>query len=1409
MNRSIIRLVALLLLPALAGDPAIVMGSVGAGFHPRPQWEFNITQSIQMGDRHGGLPLQFSLFMSQALALPDDASVRPAGDSGAARLAELVALQGGHQPHPSAAPAAESVSRPESSSSAFVPFRTWFKEVDWEKFVKKGAIALDVDGNLLGRGETLDKYPEVRDALAYLLRRGVRVAILSGNSYTTLEERDVAPLRGALGEDTQALSRLTVYGNASTAKYQFDPKTGQSVLAQDYGQEFTMTQSEKDAVAEILREEGKHKFGLTEPQIREWLAWYEKQWGVKKKHMKAPWATGEPYDPPQIRDKVTQNKDGGDLVMPLVELRDQIISVLYLPGAPAGCAEVRPRLIERFRNDPRLARLTRLFDIRPGGLGTIDFAVAKGIALANYIASEGIEPHRVYYFGDEFYVKKIGDDELLGNDMSIRHPATRDIHLQAVNKTEDAHQKFPVSLTLGEGYSALWIGSEHPATHNALIQLANALRQNEDLPAAPAIVPAEEAGWLRQLLAGFPALHGKSWIAALPAEELRLLAADPEGGLKALLERHVVRLSHRDYAQLLQRIKAGLKDRRNSRVRIEELLLASPVSATTVSPVAPGVVRPGGPTAAVFAGEVEVRYPVPEWVAAYVVPQLESYERHAREQGSRLRVFIRNIGWPEEAKANEAFERWAAALPGQPAVQDVLTKAEWRTLLQRFFDQKILPPARKTGLDIAAACRSGKEDDMTAVALRPIFRWMARRRIEVFMSQPDFEAWRLTQISHLAPGRGPVESYLIQARAQLDLEERIERTQEQAFQRQRAAFAAPGAQLVQLTLNPLGQAWKPARPEADPPSIKALRARLEDRPLSSADEDLALLQVEPFELLVTAISRASAGLSPRAAIALAASLMCRWTRAELEEYLRASEEDRAQLLGDWLGAHATPAEKARINPFEDHPEYSLAGDDADLQELQNHVPPRLRSEVEHRWGEWREAAARGPEALWQVLMEYFSRDWVMGILEKHFSSPAGKTAEIAPHVRPRQAAPLEAFSVVRTVSGDRRAIIHFHPDALRILETENPGLQARVEKILTTRFSRLTEGLDYDALGAARTVIVVLGRPVLINGQLIAALKLKAAVYEPEWFRESFDMDAHADLLEPGGRPGRKGELMVAHIDQRGVYRPKHDHAVPTGSGLREKALNEAEVNLEAFQLGQRIGLPLAWVEFPDQRTAADEAVGAIVLGQPLTTKERTADAISKKLNEAYPRWKQGRLTEGEQRSFAASLEAIFEEQGQALADFARAGFIHTSFHLSNSSLTEDEVFIHDTEATRRRRALTPAQTLGYLVVALQHSLISAAALAKAPFVAALRGCWTEALLRGFFGLTSLPAELARLSAGDLQTLLDRSEMYNRPLIEMDDPVILHLRAWMETDGKPEHNHPFAAPAGGIRHPEHGTRGAA
>jgi hypothetical protein len=67
MNRLIRHLVVLLLIPALAVDPGIVMGAVGAGFHPRPQSDVLSIRRNQISGRRGGLPLQ-SPFTSQALS---------------------------------------------------------------------------------------------------------------------------------------------------------------------------------------------------------------------------------------------------------------------------------------------------------------------------------------------------------------------------------------------------------------------------------------------------------------------------------------------------------------------------------------------------------------------------------------------------------------------------------------------------------------------------------------------------------------------------------------------------------------------------------------------------------------------------------------------------------------------------------------------------------------------------------------------------------------------------------------------------------------------------------------------------------------------------------------------------------------------------------------------------------------------------------------------------------------------------------------------------------------------------------------------------------------------------------------------------------------------------------------------
>ena len=149
------------------------------------------------------------------------------------------------------------------------------------------------------------------------------------------------------------------------------------------------------------------------------------------------------------------------------------------------------------------------------------------------------------------------------------------------------------------------------------------------------------------------------------------------------------------------------------------------------------------------------------------------------------------------------------------------------------------------------------------------------------------------------------------------------------------------------------------------------------------------------------------------------------------------------------------------------------------------LPFRLQREAEALWPQWQIAVRRGREALEEALMAFLDSPPVREILANHFSTPEEKARELAGRITALcDQASAVAFSSIEDVYCDRRARIHYLPDFLQILEQTNPGTRERVERILTTRFSRLTEGLDYDQRAGARTVLLVLGVPFRINGRL-------------------------------------------------------------------------------------------------------------------------------------------------------------------------------------------------------------------------------------------------------------------------------------------------------------------------------------
>ena len=194
-------------------------------------------------------------------------------------------------------------------------------------------------------------------------------------------------------------------------------------------------------------------------------------------------------------------------------------------------------------------------------------------------------------------------------------------------------------------------------------------------------------------------------------------------------------------------------------------------------------------------------------------------------------------------------------------------------------------------------------------------------------------------------------------------------------------------------------------------------------------------------------------------------------------------------------------------------------------------------------------------------------------------------------------------------------------------------------------------------------------------------------------------MDEHAHWVETTAREIHDGDLIELVVDKSGVVREEPEHSPPTGGGFVEAARHEAEVSLDAFAKGSPISLPLAWVEFPDQVSATDEPTGAVILGQPLPNRLRTSDFINEQMTDPYRRWKAGRLSAKEVLIAGRRIGILFEEKGRAFRDFLHNGFLHTNFHAGNSSVTDDGIFIHDTEMTRRRADLTTPQELGYLVI--------------------------------------------------------------------------------------------------------------
>ncbi|GEM_PF-6586208 len=334
------------------------------------------------------------------------------------------------------------------------------------KFLKKGALVFDVDGTILNKkGDQLGNYPDFIDGLLTLMKQGVPVAIISGNSVHEQMPRIVNPIRSALGADQSPISRLTLYANGGATRIDFN-ESGNPVRENAYNQQFyRITDEDLKNIQSALVELGKKQFGLTPEQVTEWQKWYA---GIKDfgpVTFELPWTKSEGgYEAPVI----PVGEMRGMVQAPWVEDRDRVqLSIKLLPKTPVDI-----RLKEVAASVKRvLGPNADRFDYYPGGFASLDInpkGVNKAIALTDLIEAFDRDPSQVFYFGDEFYRQMDEKDskkiKKLGNDVSILEVSA--VRPVAVNEAANA-------LIDDPNHRISWIGHSPQATHQTVIEIAN------------------------------------------------------------------------------------------------------------------------------------------------------------------------------------------------------------------------------------------------------------------------------------------------------------------------------------------------------------------------------------------------------------------------------------------------------------------------------------------------------------------------------------------------------------------------------------------------------------------------------------------------------------------------------------------------------------------------------------------------------------------------------------------------------------------------------------------------------------------------------------------------------------------------------------------------------------------------
>jgi hypothetical protein len=333
--------------------------------------------------------------------------------------------------------------------------------------------------------------------------------------------------------------------------------------------------------------------------------------------------------------------------------------------------------------------------------------------------------------------------------------------------------------------------------------------------------------------------------------------------------------------------------------------------------------------------------------------------------------------------------------------------------------------------------------------------------------------------------------------------------------------------------------------------------------------------------------------------------------------------------------------------------------------------------------------------------------------------------------------------------GERPAEIFFNSAEMQLIEDANPGTIDRIKRVLTTSFSKLKAGVDYDRQ-KGRSVYINLSQPVNINDEKVAVLKIKGVVFDRGQATKSYN------------RP----DLQMINFDTQGRTVVTLEVRIPTGG----MTLYSAQVELSgAMSLHERrvpgpVGLGVA--HFSEDKAEDGGDIGAVLLGLPA-----------------------GMITMGDKLREISMREDLQPDDDIPLLGLTarlmrrlfEVGLVHNQLHNENILLVGERAYVMDNESLRDVSGMSEAQKFGYLARGISNWFGSV----EKVMPAQLRQTALDMLVRAFFSAL-LKGDKLKMFEKEIRFVVSmnnaqRSALFGQaqtiPLIDLNHPFVTLVKA--------------------------------